>query len=193
MFKWFLGSDKDKAGGDDLLVADKQTGQAFLPQEVELDESPNALIRNGVGTRKRFGIPVYDMAVYLSEKTQDAQTAITMPGAKQIRLVALRNIKGDVLASAFLNGVKANSPADVRSMYIKELGQIIKIFKGQDSVAKNHTFHIDLLPNEGAFFYINEELQGKVLHIPGFNEAILGIWLGESPADADLKSNLLLG
>lgn len=165
--------------------------QQFLPPEVQLDGS--TLIRNGSGTRKRFGISVYEMALYLPEKTKDATTAVGMPGAKQVRMVALRDISGDTLASAFLNGIRKNAPAEQKAAYLKQLGQIISIFRTQDSIVKNNTFHMDLLPQGGAFFYISGTLKGEPIRVPGFNEAILSIWLGEEPADDNLKQALLTG
>lgn len=165
--------------------------QQFLPPEVQLDGI--ALVRNGTGTRKRFGISVYEMGLYLPGKTKDAAMAIDMPGAKQIRLVALRDISGDTLASAFLNGIRKNAPAEQQTAYLNQLGQIISIFRTQESIAENSTFHMDLLPESGAFFYISGALKGDPIRVPGFNEAILSIWLGDEPADSHLKQDLLAG
>lgn len=163
----------------------------FLPPEVQLNGT--TLVRNGAGTRKRFGISVYEMALYLPGKTRDAAMAIDMPGAKQVRLVALRDISGDTLASAFLNGVRKNTPAEQQKAYLSQLGQIISIFRTQESIAENSNFHMDLLPEDGAFFYISGTLKGDPIRVPGFNEAILSIWLGDEPADSNLKQDLLAG
>lgn len=186
MLKRFFGSGKKDDAEESVLQ-----GQDFLPPVVQLNGID--LVKNGVGTRKRFGIAVYRMAVYLPRKTQTAATAINMPGAKQVRLVALRNISGDTLASAFLNGIRKNTSAEDGNAYLQRMGEVIDIFRTQESVSENQTFHMDLLPESGAFFYINEELKGKPIHAAGFNEAILSIWLGDEPADANLKATLLAG
>lgn len=187
MLKW-LFKPKD---GTQSAATQEEVVQQFLPPETQLGGS--TLIRNGSGTRKRFGISVYEMALYLPGKTKDAAMAVDMPGAKQIRLVALRDISGDTLASAFINGIRKNARAEQQKAYLDHLGQIISIFRTQDSIAEKSTFHMDLLPDEGAFFYINETLKGEPIRVPGFNEAILSIWLGEEPADDNLKQALLTG
>lgn len=162
-----------------------------MPSDVVLDEA--VLQCNGVGVRKRFGVSVYKMAVYLPKKTKDANKAIYMPGVKQIRLLALRNISGDTLASAFLAGIRKNAKEENQTAYLEQLGDILDIFKTEDSIAKGQTFHIDLFPDKGAFFHINEEQKGDSICMPGFNEAILSIWLGENPADEGLKADILAG
>lgn len=184
MLDWLLGSKKNgeaNSGDED----------SFLPPDVVLDET--VLKCNGVGVRKRFGVSVYKMAVYLPQKTKDASAAIYMPGIKQIRLLALRNIGGDTLASAFLAGIRKNAKEENQTAYLEQLGDILSIFKTEDSITKGQTFHIDLLPEKGAFFYINEEQKGAPICMPGFNEAILSIWLGDNPVDEGLKEDILAG
>lgn len=168
----------------------KNTNDDFLVPEVQVDGQ--TLLRNGLGTRKRLGFSVYDMALYLPKKTESATTALQMPGIKQIRLLALRDISGGTLASAFLDGVRKNTLGSEQSAFLAELNRILTIFK-REKVVKNDTFHIELHPEQGALFYINKEQQGQTIQMKGFNEAILGIWLGEKPADADLKQALLKG
>lgn len=191
MLKRLFGSKKtDQTDADSAeAVTGEDAGHAFLPPSVQLNGV--TLVRNGAGVRKRFGIPVYRMAVYLPAKAGSAQAAIGMPGPRQIRMVALRSISGDTLASAFLNGVRKNTSAENSTAYLEKMGQVIGIFRTEDSVEAGQTFHVDLLPESGAFFFINGKLKGEPIVSAGFNEAILSIWLGEEPADSGLKSALL--
>lgn len=189
MFNWIFKANKN-ADNSELVLDKENITSIFLLPEVQIDGGVK-LVRNGIGTRKRFGVPIYNIAIYLPLKTQDATGAIEMPGAKQVRMVALRDISGDTLASAFLNGIKQNSSIESQNLYRTQLGAIIKTFRSKENISAGQTFHVDLLPNRGTFFYINEELKGVAEYVDGYNEAVLRIWLGDKPADNNLKAALL--
>lgn len=183
MFEFLFGRRK---------IAESRAKKQFsFPDSVTLDNVQ--LARNGEGVRKRFGMEIYEMALYLSVATSDAKQAITLPGPKQLRFVAKRRLGGGMLGTALLNGMRQNLPAGQEAFYLPYIGEIVKIFKTEPDIREGQTFRIDLSPNRGAHFYIDDKLKGKPIQAPGFNEAVLGIWLGRRPVDADLKRNLLAG
>ena len=111
MFGFLFGKRKSSA------TQDKEN--PYFPASVLLDDS--RLTRNGQGTRKRFGIQMYDMALYLPVATADAERAIALPGPKQLRFVARRPLSGGVLGVAMLNGLRkisfpARKPAFCRTL-----------------------------------------------------------------------------
>ena len=183
MFGFLFGKRKSSA------PQDKEN--PYFPASVLLDGS--RLTRNGQGTRKRFGIRMYDMALYLPAATADAERAIALPGPKQLRFVARRPLSGGVLGVAMLNGLRKNLLPGQETRFLPHTHQIVRVFKSQPDVSAGHTFRIDLLPDRGAHFYIDDDPKAEPIHAPGFNEAVMGIWLGRHPADSDLKRNLLAG
>lgn len=183
MFEFLFGRRK--------FTESKARKNFSFPDSVMLDNVQ--LVRNGEGVRKRFGMEIYEMALYLSRATADAKQAIALPGPKQLRFVAQRRLGGGMLGTALLNGMRKNLPAGQEAFYLPYIGEIVKIFKTEPDIREGQTFRIDLLPNRGSHFYIDDKLKGKPIQASGFNEAVLGIWLGRRPADADLKRNLLAG
>lgn len=169
----------------------RERENSYFPASVPLDDIP--LTRNGRGVRKRFGISMYEMALYLPMAVTSAEQALALRGPKQLRFVAQRSLSGGVLGVAMLNGLRKNLRPGQEAYFAPYTKQIIQVFKSQPDVGKDHTFRIDLLPNRGAYFYIDDDLKAAPIHAPGFNEAVMGIWLGRHPVDSELKRNLLAG
>ena len=62
----------------------KEIAGVTLPDEVALEGADKPLVLNGAGIREKFFVDVYVGALYLAEKTTDAETAIDAPGAKRV-------------------------------------------------------------------------------------------------------------
>jgi hypothetical protein len=58
---------------------------------------------------------------------------------------------------------------------------------------KGDEFSIEWLPRDGTLIRINAMPAGPVVAEPAFFVALMKIWLGKAPADADLKQALLGG
>ena len=77
---------------------------------------------------------------------------------------------------------KNNSPATLKSLRDR-IDQFNALFS---TVRKGDVILINYLPDDGTQVWINGSLKGMV---PGrdFNQALLKIWLGDKPADENLK------
>lgn len=75
-----------------VLGASAASAETNFPATVQL--GGQTLVKNGQGTRYRAVFKVYDMALYLPSRTQDAAQVLAMPGAKRASFVALRDIPG---------------------------------------------------------------------------------------------------
>lgn len=183
MFEFLFGKRKASApqGNKNL----------YFPASVMLGNAQ--LMRNGKGVRKRFGMEVYEMALYLPTATITAKQAVAAFGPKQLRFVAKRRLSGGTLGAALLGGMRKNLPVGQEAHFLPYIGKIVEIFKSQPDISVGQTFRIDLLPDRGTHFYIDDHIKGEPIYAPGFNEALLGVWLGRRPADADLKGKLLAG
>lgn len=67
-----------------VLGASAASAETNFPATVQL--GGQTLVKNGQGTRYRAVFKVYDMALYLPSRTQDAAQVLAMPGAKRASL-----------------------------------------------------------------------------------------------------------
>lgn len=174
--------------------------QPALAQSTEIDKVslPNttsvggqSATLNGMGMRSRFGFRVYVIGLYLPKKTNNAREAITMPGAKRVHLTLRREINNTELGNAFLKGIRDNvPPAEIQRLGV-QLVQFGQFFGSIPALKAGDTIVLDLLPGKGMNLIINGKQVGDVAG-DEFNSALLRIWLGDKPVQADLK-DLLLG
>jgi long-chain acyl-CoA synthetase len=105
----------------------------------------------------------------------------------------LRDLTGEQLVGALVSGLNANnSPAEVAAVKAPtdELVRILREFKGVD-VKEKDVLTLDFVDGVTKVA-LNGEVRGV---IPGeaFNSALTRIWLGDKPAQGDLKKAMLGG
>lgn len=175
-------------GGNDSAEINKLLEQ-LLPANAML--AGTQLKRNGIGVRKKLGLLIYNIALYLPEKTTDATKAIYMEGAKQIRFIPRRDFGGSTLAASFLNDISRVAPEEIKKQAFEQMSIVVQRFKDGLNVKIGDVFRMDLLPKVGAHFYLNDELLAETQFIPGFHESIIKIWLSDKPNDPTCKAGLL--
>ena len=144
---------------------------------------------NGAGIRSKFFFKIYVGALYVTEpplKTPQAVLADTR--AKRISMHFLYDeVSKEKLNSGWHDGFMLNQD----EAQLTKLKQRLERFKGLfDAVKKGDVIYLDYLPNQGTQVTINKEVNGT---IPGFDfhQALMKVWLGEEPADWDLKKAML--
>lgn len=163
-----------------------------LADTARVAEGGAELRLNGAGVRTRFLFKVYVGALYLAAKTGAANAAINDAGPKRIALHMLRELSSEQLFGALEDGLKNNHAADDMAKLDTRVKQLRAIFDAVKVAKPGDVILIDYLPDQGTRITINGSVKGL---IPGadFNRALLRIWLGDSPADADLKKGMLGG
>jgi Chalcone isomerase-like len=149
------------------------------------------LVLNGSGTRYRTIFKVYDMGVYLKSKASTAEAIVDMAGPKKLSFVALREIPGTDLGTAFLRGIEGNSTKENILKHTVSSLRLIEIFSGKNKLLPGDTFAMEYTPGKGTVFTIGGVAQGAAVGDAEFFSMILRIWLGHSPADWKLKEALL--
>jgi hypothetical protein len=164
---------------------------------VKLDDkvriAPNApeLVLNGAGIRTRFFVKVYVGALYLPEKKTAAADVLALGGAKRMHLAMLRDLTAQQLADALNEGFAANnSPAD-QERYKGELAELLATMNALGAAKSGEAIALDYVPDSGTRVLVNGAPKGKPIPDEGFYRAILRVWLGDKPVDADLKRGLL--
>ena len=146
---------------------------------------------SGAGMRAKFFLKVYVVGLYAAEKKAAATEMLTAKGAKRLHIVTLRELTGEQFADALVEGIRKNSPeADVEAMRprIEQFKAFILALK---TAPKGTVVQIDWLPESGTRLVVDGQKRGEDIPGEDFYRALLKIWLGEHPAQDDLKDALL--
>ncbi len=164
------------------------TGTKFEPQ---LEVQGAKLQLNGAGTRYKAIFKVYDMGLYTTKKVSSAAELLALPGPKRLQFTALRELPGTDLGRLFLKGINDNSPKDRVQRHALASTRLIEVFSGRSKMLPGESFAMEFVPGKGTMFYILGKPQGEPVGDDEFFQMVLKIWVGESPADAQLRDALL--
>jgi hypothetical protein len=150
-----------------------------MPDTVTVDGTK--LVLNGIGLRQAFFVKAYVGALYLEQKSNDPKTVIESPQRKRVTLQFLRDINGKQIASGWADSLRAvggKEPA------------IAKFTSMIGDVKKGETMSFTFRPGAGVEVAVRDQINGTV---PGdeFSRALLTVWFGPKPGDANLKSGML--
>lgn len=151
-----------------------------------LQRSNETLKLNGAGLRSKFFVKVYAGGLYVGRPQTDAGALLADPGAKVIRMVFIHSRVGrDKIVSAFREGLEKNAPLVLKSPATQTFFTLFA-----DDFVAGDTVDLDL----GSDGTVTVRKNGKDLGTvrdPALPAALLAIYLGREPADADLKRGLL--
>lgn len=147
---------------------------------------------NGAGVRSRFFLDLYIAALYLSEKNTSEAAVLADGGEKRMALHLLLGISADHLFKALNNAIVANhTPSELRVLEVP-LKEFSTIFHALEEIKSGDIVTLDYIPDSGTRVGLNGVDKGTVGGAQ-FNSALLKVWLGDKPAQADLKQKLLGG
>ena len=168
------------------------SAQALEVGGVKLEErikQGNAeLVLNGAGIRTKVFFKVYVGALYASQKSNNAATLID-GAAKRMSLTLLRDLDADSLFGALKDGLAANHSEAEMTAIKPQVDQLAEIMKKIGGGKTGNVIDLDFTA-DGLAVSFNGDAKGKVAG-PGFNKAMLKIWLGDNPVDNSLKKALL--
>jgi hypothetical protein len=146
---------------------------------------------NGAGVRVKVILDIYAAGLYVPHTDSAAASVLSQVGAKSMEIVMLRNLTGEDFAEAMIKGFKANnSEADV-AKFQPRLDDIKTLMLSFGTVKKGTVMHINFVPGTGTRVLVDGQQKGPAIAGDDFQQALLRIWLGPKPVDADLKSALL--
>jgi hypothetical protein len=161
-----------------------------LEDRVEVDGQ--ALELNGMALRTRMFFKVYVAGLYLPQKVSSAERAIEGAGAKRIVLVMMRDATADQFCESVELGLEANnSEAEVERVKPQTQALFAKI-RAVGEARKGMRIVLDYSASAAATtLFIDGAAQGDPMPGADFFRALLRIWLGEHPAQPELKRMLL--
>jgi hypothetical protein len=161
-----------------------------LDDRVQVDGQ--ALELNGMALRTRMFFKVYVAGLYLPQKVSSAERAIEGGGAKRIVLVMMRDATAEQFCDSVEAGLEANhSEAEIEPIRAQTALLFTKI-RAVGEARKGMRIVLDYSPSAAATtLFIDDVPQGGPMPGQEFFRALLRIWLGERPAQPDLKRMLL--
>jgi len=152
-------------------------------------ENGDTLVLNGLGLREKFWVDVYVGSLYLTAKTTNVADILSSTKAWRIQMDFIyKEVDKKKLLTAWREGFEKNQPEEVLKAIKDRMEQFYGYFD-KNAVAKDQ-YILDYIPEKGTTVIRNNEVLGT---IPGedFKNAVLEIWLGNYPADKDLKAGML--
>lgn len=178
-----------------LLLALVPAAFALEVEGVRIDDrvkvGSSELVLNGAGLRTRLGFKVYAGVLYLAETTRDANAAIAAPGSKRVAMYMLRDVGAKSLLEAFNDGLAKNTPAAELERLKPQVAALNAAVESIGEAKKGDVIVLDFVPGTGTTIIVNGQPRGKPIAGDDFNRALLRIWLGDRPADADLRKGML--
>ncbi|WP_372825562.1 chalcone isomerase family protein [Polaromonas sp.] len=155
--------------------------------------SAASLQLNGAGIRSDAERGLYAAALYLESRLSTPEAVLGNPGAKQLRVMMLRDISAADMGDLLARGMQSSASDEQLWTLVPALFRLGEILGDQKKLLAGDTFDIRSVPGKGTAISINGRVQGATFEEPGLFEAMLGMWLGPHPADLRLKSSLLGG
>lgn len=150
-----------------------------------------ALVLQGAGVRTRLTFKVYAFGLYLPQVLPTADAIIDANGAKRIRIIAIRKLEADQFADALLTGLQKNHDAATLAMLQPAIDALLETVRGVGTATPGTEITIDRLANGATRVSVAGAALGSDIAERALYPALLRIWLGAQPADAELKKNVL--
>jgi chalcone isomerase-like protein len=169
-----------------LLAAD--VGGIHLDDKVSV--GGQALVLNGAGVRSKAIFKVYVGSLYLPHRATTLKEVLAQ-SPRRVQMNLLRNLSADQVVDALVEGVDANTTPQERAAIKAEMDQLVSSMKAFKKVKEKDVIALDFVDGTTQVIW-NGAAKGS---IPGesFNQALMKVWLGAKPIQADLKKAMLGG
>jgi hypothetical protein len=162
-----------------------------LPDKTRVAASGPELVLNGAGLRTRFFIKVYAAGLYLEKKSQTTAAVLALAGPKRVSMHLLRELSAKQILDALHDGVDANNSPAEREKLKAQLGELDVVMTQLGPIKEGDVVTLDFVPGTGTVVTVNGQAKGKPIAGEALYQALLRVWLGDSPVQDDLKMELL--
>jgi len=152
-----------------------------------------ALQCNGVGLRAVAWFKGYAAALYLRDRARTTAQVLAMPGAKRLQMRMLVDVDTEEFVKAFHKGVARNAPVAWQPALEARMARFDELLHAIGKVKRRDVIDLDWLPGRGMQLGLNGQLRGEPIPGDDFYAALLLIFIGDKPVDAELKIGLLGG
>ena len=160
-----------------------------VPEQVSIGEQ--ALVLNGAGSKVMAGIfHVYVIALYLPEKNHSVENILSDSVSKRLTLVFMYDGKSVQLLDATRKLLAENHSEENFKKLDAGWKEFVTPFDTLKDIKKNDRLTFEYNQKSGIRMSMKDNEIGQIL-APGFMSALLKVWLGDRPAQVDLKDRLL--
>ncbi len=157
-----------------------------VPESVKV--GGETLQLNGAGVRTKFFFDIYIGALFLPAKVTDYSEVLAMPGPKQVSMTFLYDeVAREKLTAAWDEGFENNLSKNELTALKERLGQFNDLFI---TAHKGDVFTFTFLTDGTTHVVFNGKEAGRIAG-EDFQRALMLVWLGDNPADGDLKNGML--
>jgi hypothetical protein len=171
-----------------IVIEAREIAGIALPEQIVRKMDNAELVLNGAGIRKKFFFDVYLASLYLQARSSDVAEVINVDRPARIEMrILYSEIKKEKFVKGWDDGFSANLSPDGLQAVAERLARFNEMFQ---TLHEGDLVIMDYLPGSGTALTIKDEEKGV---IPGadFYQALLMVWLGDSPINATLKQELL--
>jgi hypothetical protein len=162
-----------------------------FPGDVTLAGTPLQL--NGVGWRAVAWVRGYAAALYLPRKAASEAAVLQQAGAKRLRMHMTQDVPAEEFIKAFVKGVQRNTPTAEQAKLDERVAQFNALVRGLGTLKKQDVIDLDFLPGRGLVVSRNGAPRGTPVGGADFYAAVLRCFIGQRPADPEMKAGLLGG
>ena len=160
----------------------------FVDDKIQ-SSNGETLMLNGLGLREKLWVDVYVGSLYLEKPSQDVAEILSRPGACRVQLdFVYKKVSTQKLLDTWREGFEKNQDDQSLAQLKDRIDQFYGYF-AEDAMAKDR-YIFEYVPGQGTSISKNGQTLGTIAG-EDFKSALLEIWLGNHPADKNLKKGML--
>jgi len=143
---------------------------------------------NGAGVRTKFFFDIYVGALYLPVAAHSSEQALAAPLPKRVTMDILYSEVGrEKLVDGWTEGFKKNQSSKAFAVLAGRLNSFNALFH---DAHEGDRMIFDFLSDGSTVLTLQGQEAGRIAG-SDFQQALLAVWLGNKPADRDLKKAML--
>ncbi|GGP81539.1 chalcone isomerase family protein [Shewanella ulleungensis] len=174
-----------------LLTLAPTAAQAKIVADVNVADqvmfAEQTLVLNGAGVRSKFFMDLYVGSLYLPVKASQLDSVLEQPIAVIQLTITSGMITSDKMRSAIEEGFDAATDNNIGSIK-SDIQDFTQLFA--DEIVEGDQFTFVTQKGKGVTSIKNGQVQGNIAG-EAFRQALLKIWLGDRPAQDNLKQDML--
>lgn len=168
-------------------LAQKTVSGVTFPEKVKVGES--SILLNGAGIREKMWIDLYACGLYVTTLTKNSQDIINSDQHCGIKIhIVSSMITSKKMSDAVEEGFEKSTGGKMTDL--RDRIDKFKAIFSKEEIKKDDVYDIMYIPEKGIIVFKNGKIQPVIKGLD-FKKALFGIWLGDEPADENLKKDLL--
>ena len=148
------------------------------------------LILNGAGVRTRLVFKVYVGSLYVPQKATTPLAVLEL-APRRVQLNLLRDLTAQQFVDSLTEGLEENNPPEDLRTLKPQTDELVRIMQAIGQAKEGSVITLDYV--DGATRITQDGTMRGTIPGEAFNKALVRIWLGDRPAQADLKKAMLGG